>query len=219
MSNGVGQYFIYLCIPQCSYQQHLWMEALKLLQRWIDCIWSILGQHQGQAAYTTSMYGSWALVVVANAQRRALLAYESNVGWSQAALAPSLSSSHFFSFLIIYIYTYSALFFFSFFIIFQLCLFFLLQQDRASIVIIIFVHGTSGILTIHPHTWTFMKVKCALLGVSFLVCSITKDHQGMQLIQLTCFQVSYVPCSSQSQPKMVIDQEYPKVHTNMTTCS
>ena len=28
MSKGVGEYFIYLCIPECTYRQHTWMEAL-----------------------------------------------------------------------------------------------------------------------------------------------------------------------------------------------
>ena len=43
-----------------------------------------------------------------------------------------------------------------------------LYQDRANIIIIIiFVHGTFGIVTILPHTWTFVKVKCAMLGSPF----------------------------------------------------
>jgi hypothetical protein len=33
MSIEVGEDFTYLCIPELTYQQPLWVEALKLLQR------------------------------------------------------------------------------------------------------------------------------------------------------------------------------------------
>jgi len=48
MSQGVGEYFfIYLCIPERSYWQHMTMETLRLLQQWLDCVKSSSGEQQG----------------------------------------------------------------------------------------------------------------------------------------------------------------------------
>jgi hypothetical protein len=64
-----------------------------------------------------------------------------------------------------------------------------------------------------PHLDFCVKGKCAMSRVSLWVCSITKEHQRVWLMQLPCSLVSYVPCSSWSHPKRVSNQEYPKVHT------
>jgi hypothetical protein len=43
------------------------------------------------------------------------------------------------------------------------------------------------------------------------VCSITTEHRGVWFMQLSCSLAWYAP--SWSPPKMVSNQEYPKVHT------
>jgi hypothetical protein len=45
MSKGVGER--YFCIPESSYQQHIWMQVLKLLQQWLDRRWSNSGVQLG----------------------------------------------------------------------------------------------------------------------------------------------------------------------------
>jgi len=40
-------FFIYLCIPERSYREHMTMETLRLLQRWLHCVMSSSGEQQG----------------------------------------------------------------------------------------------------------------------------------------------------------------------------
>jgi hypothetical protein len=56
------------------------------------------------------------------------------------------------------------------------------------------------------------------IGVSIWVCSISKEHQVHVWCNSHVLEHRMPPVSSQSQPEMVSDQEYPKVHTNLKIC-
>ena len=144
MRKGVGEHlftFVYLSVLTGH------MCRWKLLQRLYDCIWSNLGGPQGQTTHTTSVYGPWALVVAKVWKRRILL---------------SLLLLLFSYFLNIYIY----------FSLFFLTLF--SWQGRANIIIffyprwpLVWMELCSEIFTTPPYLDFCVKVKCAMLGVSF----------------------------------------------------
>jgi hypothetical protein len=60
LSKWVGELFIYLCIPEFTYWQHMWMTILMLLQWWL--VYDSSQVITKARLHTQLVCGPWALV-------------------------------------------------------------------------------------------------------------------------------------------------------------
>ena len=128
------------------------------------------------------------------------------------------------SFLLPFSLFFSLPLFFLFFSIspFSLSLFF--KQDRADTFLkqgysFGWLKLAARCLAISPTLGLLCKSQVCNFGVSFRVCSNSKEHHSVQLMQSSCSRASYVPCSSSSSPKIVRTKNTRRCILCLKTCS